>query len=478
MLLPIGRDDAVIQRHAWVSYAIIAVNIFVFALATIAEHGSSIDRANAEWTATMRYYVAHPYLHVPSAVQPLVPKKVRDLVADAKPPGSMLPYQIRDEQAELDRLADRLNDAYHQVPLIRFGYIPAEGGWLNVLTAMFMHIDFMHLLGNMMFFFVTGPFIEDVFGRPLFTLLYFAGGIVATLGYGARHPDSIIPLVGASGAIAAVMGAYLVRFLKSRVEFIWITLIFRPRRFFLPAFVVLPLWFLEQVWASSTVESQGAGVAFSAHVIGFTFGFFFALLVKTTKFEEKYVAPVVQKEVLWTADPRFTRALELQDTGNLDAAKGELTSLLGEQPQHFGALQSVVDLGRATNDWRVLDTYGPRLLAKYVEDKDDHAAHELINHLSGDRRENPPIPRFLGRAAQYVERSGDLDWALFLYERVCLLEPSGSNAVPSLVRLGNVRRLKGDMTGARVALTNARHHPDCTEEWASNIDARLAALPG
>jgi membrane associated rhomboid family serine protease len=481
ILLPIGRDDAVIQRHAWISYAIMALNVLVFLLMSIAEHGPSVERANTDWKTTMQFYVDHPYLRVPNEIKPLVPKKVRSLVANAQPPGSMLPYQIRDEQQELDRLAGHLNDAYHQLPLIRFGYIPAEGGWMNVLTSMFIHADFMHLLGNLLFFFVTGPFIEDVFGRPLFVVLYFTGGIVATLGYGARHPGSLIPLVGASGAIAAVMGAYLVRFLKSKMEFIFIPFLFRPRfnfRFFLPAFVVLPLWFLEQFWASSTAESQGAGVAFSAHVFGFGFGFFFALLVRFTKYEEKYVVPVVEKEVLWTADPRYMRALEAQGTGNFELAKSELTSLLKDQPQHFGAMQLAVDLGRATNDWRVIDAYAPRLLARYVEEKDDQTAHELINHLAGDRHERPPIPRFLARAAQYIERTGDHDWALMLYERVCELEPTGSNAVPSLVRLGNLRKLKGDVAGARVALTNARHHPDCTEEWANNIDARLAALAG
>ncbi len=185
---------------------------------------------------------------------------------------------------------------------------------------------------------------------------------------------------------------------------------------------------------------------------------------------------MVEKEVLWTADPRYTRALDAQGTGNFELAKSELTSLLKDQPQHFGAMQLAVDLGRATNDWRVIEAYAPRLLARYVEEKDDQAAHELINQLAGDRHERPPIPRFLARAAQYIERTGDHDWALMLYERVCELEPTGSNAVPSLVRLGNLRKLKGDVAGARVALTNARHHPDCAEEWANNIDARLATL--
>src|SRR4051794_6850286 len=314
ILLPIGRDDAVIQRHAWISYGIIALNVVAFAFTAFIERGV-MARAEADWETTMRYYVQHPYLRVPPDVLPLVPPKVLAATRDAKPPAGISYPQVREEQTELDQRAGELSQVYHQLPNIRFGYIPAEGGWIKVVTSMFVHADFMHLLGNLLFFFITGPFIEDVFGRPLFTTLYMSGGIVATLGYAARHPGSTIPLIGASGAIAAIMGAYLARFFKSKLEFIWVPFLFRPTfnfRFFLPAFVVLPLWFLEQYWASSTAEASGAGVAFSAHVFGFIYGFFAALLVRFTKFEEKFVAPVVQKQTQWTADPRFTRALEAQ----------------------------------------------------------------------------------------------------------------------------------------------------------------------
>jgi membrane associated rhomboid family serine protease len=481
MIFPIGRDNAVIQRHAWVSYSIIALNVIVFAITSVAGRGPALQNAENDWQTTMQFYAQHPYLRVSPAVAGLVPEKLQEMARDAQPPRGMLPRQIRTEQLELDDLAARLASSYHEIPSIKYGYVPAESGPLNVLTSMFMHADFMHLLGNMLFFFVCAPFIEDVFGRPLFTILYLAGGAVATLGYAAKHPTSEVPLVGASGAIAAIMGAYLVRFLKSKLEFIYIPLIFRPSwnyRFFVPAFIVLPLWFVQQWWASAAVEDSGAGVAFSAHVFGFVFGFFFALLVKFTKFEEKFVAPVVQKQVLWTADPRYTSALEAQAAGKLEEAKKHLGPLLKEQPQHFGALQLMVDLGRETEDWPLLDTYATRLLSRYAEEKDEHSAIEVINSLTADRHARPPIPRFLARAGQFVERIGDHEWALSFYERVCDVEIRGPNAVPSLVRLGNARKMKGDLAGARVAFNNARYHPECSEEWAHNIDAKLAALDG
>jgi membrane associated rhomboid family serine protease len=477
LILPIGRDEAVIQRHAWVSYSIIVFNVLVFLMTNIAER-PSIRAAEAQWQTTMRFYVAHPYLKVPTEIEPLVPDEVTELVRQnqAKPKSSI---DKRDEQLEFDRMADDLAYKYRRIPNVRFGYIPAEGGWWHIVTSMFVHADFMHLLGNLLFFFVTGPFIEDVFGRPLFAALYFSGGLVATLGYAAKHPDSYVPLIGASGAIAAVMGAYLARFLRSKLEFIWVPFIFRPMwnfRFFVPAFVVLPLWFAEQWWASSTVESSGAGVAFSAHVFGFVYGVAAALLVKVSGFEAKYVAPVVEKQISWKADDRYTRALEERTKGGFDVAKAELTSLLAEQPSHLGGLELIVDIARETEDYRALETYGPRLLAKFMEEKNEFACQELIHDVVGTHDTRLPIPRFLARAGQYAEKIGDHEWALQMYERVCELELTGPNAVPSLVKLGNMRKAKGDLAGARVALTNARYHPECSEEWATNIERRLEAL--
>src|ERR1051326_5071858 len=212
------------------------------------------------------------------------------------------------EQHELDGMAGELTKVYHALPRIRFAFIPAEGQTYTIVTAMFLHTGFMHLLGNMLFFFVTGPFIEDVFGRPMFFFLYFSGGGVATAWYASKHPDSTIPLIGASGAIAAVMGAYFVRFVRSKLEFLFMPFpLFRPTlhfRFFMPAFVVLPLWFVQQFFLSNTAEQSGAGVAFSAHVGGFVYGFAVALVLKAVGFEEKFVVPVVEKQTTWKQDER------------------------------------------------------------------------------------------------------------------------------------------------------------------------------
>lgn len=147
------------------------------------------------------------------------------------------------------------------------GKIPA----LSVLSSLFVHAGWLHLLGNVLFLFVFGPGVEERFGRARFLLLYLTVGYLAAYGYAfaeVRSADSVRALVGASGAIAGVLGAYLRLYPRARVTTLVPLLFFLPLRF--PAWLVLGLWFVLQWWS---VHSGGPGVAYLVHVIGFTAGY-------------------------------------------------------------------------------------------------------------------------------------------------------------------------------------------------------------
>lgn len=158
---------------------------------------------------------------------------------------------------------------------------------LSPLTAMFLHANLGHLFGNMLFLWVFGNNVEDRLGRARFVLFYAAGGIAATYAFAFLHAGELQPLLGASGAIAAILGAYLVMFPRARVHtyvpfplYLLAAVIPGARLtgwFFifaivtLPAFLVLGLWFVLQLLSSASPVA-GAGVAFEAHVAGFLAG--------------------------------------------------------------------------------------------------------------------------------------------------------------------------------------------------------------
>ena len=142
---------------------------------------------------------------------------------------------------------------------------PAKSVLAALFTSMFLHGGLLHLGGNMLYLWVFGNNIEDTKGKPVYLLFYLASGIVATLAHVALDPGSTIPLVGASGAIAGVMGAYLVLFPRVQIRslIMFILIMFRD----IEARWLLGIWFVSQFFIG-----QDSGVAWAAHVGGFVFG--------------------------------------------------------------------------------------------------------------------------------------------------------------------------------------------------------------
>jgi membrane associated rhomboid family serine protease len=152
----------------------------------------------------------------------------------------------------------------------------------TLITSQFLHAGWLHLLGNMLYLWIFGNNIEDRFGRIRFLLFYLAGGIAAGLTQLAIDPTSEVPMVGASGAIAATLGAYLVLFPRARITSL-VFLGFFYQLIDVPAIIVLAFWIILQLidgFASLGVSGVGGGVAFFAHIGGFAFGVVVALAVR------------------------------------------------------------------------------------------------------------------------------------------------------------------------------------------------------
>ncbi len=193
---------------------------------------------------------------------------------------------------ELGRLADGGMEGLDRF-VTEWGVVPAElvAAWtagsflsietLTLITSQFLHGGWLHLLGNMLFLWIFGNNIEDRFGRLRFLLFYLAGGVAAGLAQVAIDPESTIPTVGASGAIAATLGAYLVLYPRARITSL-VFLGFFYQLINVPAVVVLAFWFVLQLVdgiASLGVTEATGGVAFFAHIGGFVFGAALAILV-------------------------------------------------------------------------------------------------------------------------------------------------------------------------------------------------------
>ena len=149
---------------------------------------------------------------------------------------------------------------------------PAVPSALTVLTSMFLHAGLMHLGGNMLYLWIFGNNIEDVMGHGRFILFYLLCGVAAVFGHAFTAPDSTVPMIGASGAISGVLGAYLLLFPRARV-LVLIPLGFLTRVMPVPAIVVLGFWIVMQIINGAfSWGGLGGGVAWFAHIGGFAVG--------------------------------------------------------------------------------------------------------------------------------------------------------------------------------------------------------------
>jgi membrane associated rhomboid family serine protease len=145
------------------------------------------------------------------------------------------------------------------------------GEYHTMISSMFLHGGFMHLAGNMLFLWIYGDNIEDQLGHVMYLAFYILAGVGAALFHIMADANSMIPTIGASGAIAGVMGAYLVMFPKAKIAILWILVVFF-KIFTLPAFVVLGFWMVMQTFGGFSTPADGGGVAYWAHIGGFLVG--------------------------------------------------------------------------------------------------------------------------------------------------------------------------------------------------------------
>jgi membrane associated rhomboid family serine protease len=247
MVIPV-HDQNPVRRTPWVTYLLIAVNIvvFLFTPGAVTNAIGNVDLAGlCRQEAFYEQYGAVPREVITNEPAPEV--VTGEVGIGPRGPGCIV--------------APR---PYEKTPA------------LSVLFSMFLHGSWLHLLGNMLFLWVFGNNVEDRFGRIRFLLLYLIGGFAATYGYALANATSQQPLVGASGAVSAVLGAYLVLYPRARVWSLVPFLFFIPLR--LPAWLVLGLWFvLQWIYSVGIAVSQAGSVAYLAHVLGFVVGLVAAL---------------------------------------------------------------------------------------------------------------------------------------------------------------------------------------------------------
>ncbi len=245
-MLPV-HDINPVRRTPWVTYLLVAANVFVLLLTPASQTSMTGASGTAQLCGQQAFY--DRYAAIP-----------HELITDRQ-----LPRVATGQPGPEPGTCYVSTPAYHKVPA------------LSVLFSMFLHAGWLHLLGNMLFLVVFGNNIEDRFRKVPYLLFYLFCGYVAAYGFALAYQTSVEPLIGASGAIAGVLGAYLVLYPRARV----LSLLFFVIPAWIPAWLLLGSWFVLQWVYSAGYGASGAGsVAYLAHIFGFIAGAVIGLLVR------------------------------------------------------------------------------------------------------------------------------------------------------------------------------------------------------
>ncbi len=401
MFIPIVHERMVVSQWPWVSVAIAAACVLVFPAATWSPANDETERAFAE---AVEYAVTHPETEIDRRLlTPELAVRVRDELS-AELPAEASGVDGEGErasapQAELDRLTNAWLAATERSPVWRFGLVPARLRAPALVTHQFLHGDLFHLIGNLLMFYLTAPLVEDRIGRGRFALLYLGLGVFAGAAYALHFSGLYRPLIGASGAISAVVGLFVVLYAGVKLRFLlWIGL---PLGVFsAPAWAMFPVWFAMQLafglQASADTAAGMGGVAYWAHAWGFVGGVAAGLLLRKRSPQVEVAAP----------DP-VPQARKLLGQGRRDEAWRLLQTSIREGDHREETIRELWQLARITGRSAEAAPAFAQLVRRALEPGDANATYraaELWQELRSSLKKQPVDPALSLRIAEAFAR--------------------------------------------------------------------------
>jgi len=346
MLIPIRHENMEARRWPVVTLALIAINtaVFLFTMSAIDNETPELGEVKSH---ILLLAALHPELKMQPESQRLVdgfkeshPDQWKQVQSPYRDIMNAYDARIRmmEDTSKLQGEMDSLNTQFLSLAKTsiteQYAFVPAQPTAISYLTANFLHGGWLHLIGNMWFLWLAGFVLEDVWGRWLYSAFYLIAGAAALQFYAWSNPGSITPTLGASGAVAALMGAFLVRFPKMKIEMAWL-FFFKIYRFKAAAYWLLPFWLAVEIFYGSLFGSS-SGVAHWAHVGGFLFGALAALAIQHSGIEHK-TNKAIEEKLGWSNDPELEQASSMMDHGQLPDAIALLTNYVAVKPGSLDA---------------------------------------------------------------------------------------------------------------------------------------------
>jgi membrane associated rhomboid family serine protease len=482
MLIPLRHENMQGRRWPVITFGIIALSIIVF----LGTHWT-IDQQGPELGQVKLHLVLlaamHPELKVPETAQEFVTyvqtknaalwKEARNpyrSVFDAWDAKIRMQEDTDALQQEMDSLGDRYAELNSASLLSKYAFTPAHPTLVSLVTANFLHGGWLHLIGNMWFLWLAGAILEDTWGRLIYPAFYMIAGVLAFQVHAMVNVGSFTPTIGASGAIAGLMGAFLVRFPTTKIEMGYL-FFYRFYRFKMAAYWLLPVWLLTEVLYGSAGRSSG--VAHWAHVGGFAFGALIAVGVRKSGLEQM-AEKGIQEKISWVSHPLLAEASEQMEKGQLDPAAANLQKLLLEKPDSVDAYRMLQRIYWEKNDLPAHRDALAKLLALEIKANDHEGAIQTCQSFRNAGGEKLPASLWLEFCRQ-LETQPDISRAADEYLELAQAYPAEKQGLLAQMAAGRIylKRLNRPADALRLyeaAQSSLIPHAD----WQTTIDRGIA----
>jgi membrane associated rhomboid family serine protease len=485
MLIPLRHENMQGRRWPVITFGIIALNVIVF----LGTHWT-MDRQDPELGEVKVHILllaaAHPEVKIQGKAQEFVtevqeknPSLWKEASAGNRDIHDAWDARMRiqaDEhpevmQEEMDSLSARYEELDATAIVSKYAYTPAHPTLLSLITANFLHGGWLHLIGNMWFLWLAGAVLEDTWGRLIYPAFYMIAGVLALQVHAMSNPGSLTPTIGASGAIAGLMGAFLVRFPTTKIEMGWL-FFYRIYRFKMAAYWLLPLWLLTEIFYGSAGSAM-SGVAHWAHVGGFVFGALIAVVVQKSGLEH-LAEKGIQEKISWVSHPLLAEASEQMEHGQLDQATTSLQKLLQEKPDSIDAYRMLQHIYWRKNDLPAHRDTLAKILGLEIKAKDHAGALQTCQDFRNAGGEKLPAPLWLEFCRQ-LETEPDVSRAAEEYTELAKAYPAEKQGLLAQMAAGRLylKRLNRPSDALRfyeAAQASAIPHAD----WQPTIEKGVA----
>lgn len=446
MLLPVSHEDGKVRRLPFITIGIIALS-FLFMVFVNPIMETQKDRLLS--VALKKYRIIWVYMQ---ETKKALPPSVDAEDLDEK----VRRGEYLDEDSEAYQNWLKLDEEYQKRSRSTvyhwLGFIPRRFYRLHTyVTSLFVHggafFGLFHLGFNMWFLYLIGCNMEDVWGRRNFLIFYVGAGVFASIVHGLVNFGSELPAIGASGAVAGVMGAFMIRNYRTNLRIFYAIPPFYPPfsgTFFLPAWIFFAFWFLKEVLYGVGSLSHATGVGHWAHIGGFAGGVTTALILGRGGFEKRVIAPKLEEDIEAVRIPALMElAFKERDQGNLDRAQQLLGELLIQQPQNVDAYRELGNIHLAMDDRQgAADAFG-KVIGLSIKNGQEDVAVQTYYEMLFQKLSLKMSPENLYSLAGVLGRNERLNDSLDLYQRLLRESPESELAPRAILRCAEIFREMG-----------------------------------